>query len=346
MELHSASSVGDVPLVKALLAQGAAVNAKGPMGNWTALHAASGRGHVSVVEALIDAQADLQARDHDRRTPLDWAQCAGFHDIAAKLRRFADGDQTGSLKASALRALEATTASTGLQRTLSMSPTSQSDTQNLGNQQQPRADTSGCGLSQTAQELLALETETQSHPDSASPKHPDAALGLGSDGIDVSFSQRDARLPLRLFMESPRSNSARRAHDQDSKANPKFETEETVQQQGISADQFAADVETDGMIRGLRLDIQELRRSQQNLEQGLKIWMDRELDILSNLEKQQLKPMADGAHAGFCDDLCARVEEWQRKVVPRYRHRSHRLVVTLQANSINVNVNTDLPVAS
>lgn len=52
----------------------------------TALHGAAGFGKVSVVQYLLDHDADFAAYDHDGRTPLDVAEATGHEDVAALLR--------------------------------------------------------------------------------------------------------------------------------------------------------------------------------------------------------------------------------------------------------------------
>lgn len=55
--LHLAASMGYLPCVEALLAEGADVHAVDLRGGWTALHMAADRGHRRVVRALLSAGA-------------------------------------------------------------------------------------------------------------------------------------------------------------------------------------------------------------------------------------------------------------------------------------------------
>lgn len=58
--------------VKILIAAGLDVNAPN-RGGWTPLHSAVRRGHIGLVEALLQNRADVTARDHFDGTPLDFA---------------------------------------------------------------------------------------------------------------------------------------------------------------------------------------------------------------------------------------------------------------------------------
>jgi ankyrin repeat protein len=49
------------------------VNAKAEEG-WTPLHDAARGGHKEIAELLIAKGADLNAKDNDGETPLDWAK--------------------------------------------------------------------------------------------------------------------------------------------------------------------------------------------------------------------------------------------------------------------------------
>ena len=67
--LHSAALSGDVSAIRALLAGGADVNARGENGV-TPLHQAVLSGDVSAIRALLAGGADVNARGEDRVTPL------------------------------------------------------------------------------------------------------------------------------------------------------------------------------------------------------------------------------------------------------------------------------------
>jgi len=76
-EIQEAAEKDDLPTVQRILQQraaGAAVvnlNATGGMFGSTALHRAAGRGHLRIVQALLQADGvQVDARDRDRRTPL------------------------------------------------------------------------------------------------------------------------------------------------------------------------------------------------------------------------------------------------------------------------------------
>ena len=67
--LHSAALSGDVAAIRALLAGGADVNARGENGV-TPLHQAVLSGDISAIRALLAGGADVNARGEDRVTPL------------------------------------------------------------------------------------------------------------------------------------------------------------------------------------------------------------------------------------------------------------------------------------
>jgi ankyrin repeat protein len=68
--LVDASEAGDIATVRALLAQGAHVNARDSAQENTALMVASFRGHLDVVQALLSKGADLNAKTKRGNTAL------------------------------------------------------------------------------------------------------------------------------------------------------------------------------------------------------------------------------------------------------------------------------------
>lgn len=70
-QLHFAASDGDVPRVKQLLADGAALNTFDELGK-TPLHYAAEKGHLEVMQLLLAAGADVNAHDERQigNTPL------------------------------------------------------------------------------------------------------------------------------------------------------------------------------------------------------------------------------------------------------------------------------------
>ncbi len=75
---------GEVQQTKWSLAHGASPNVKDKDG-WTAAHQAASRGNLQMMQAVIDAGADLTLRDHKRQTPLDVARAAGRDKLVALL---------------------------------------------------------------------------------------------------------------------------------------------------------------------------------------------------------------------------------------------------------------------
>ena len=68
---------GDLARVQALVSAGANLEAKGLIRGTTSLHHASERGHINVVQYLIECGADKEARTSSRSTPLFDAVSAG-----------------------------------------------------------------------------------------------------------------------------------------------------------------------------------------------------------------------------------------------------------------------------
>jgi len=92
--LYSAACCGDLAGVKDALwlRNGGArrVNARFRYGE-TALHGASGRGHLAIVKVLLDAGANIDSRDDDEGTPLHNACCNNHLAVVRELiRRGAD----------------------------------------------------------------------------------------------------------------------------------------------------------------------------------------------------------------------------------------------------------------
>ena len=82
--LHSAMVAGDVEIVRALLDAGADVDARQQAGVTPLMGAAAG-GSVELVRLLLDAGADRSVRDDADRTAADWATARGHADTAALL---------------------------------------------------------------------------------------------------------------------------------------------------------------------------------------------------------------------------------------------------------------------
>ena len=83
-QLIEAAKKGDTVSIKTLLDAGADVNAKNGNG-FTALMWAAGRGHTEIAQALLDAGADVNAKGNDGQTALMAATQAGHPQIAQAL---------------------------------------------------------------------------------------------------------------------------------------------------------------------------------------------------------------------------------------------------------------------
>ena len=82
--LHDLASVGYVDRVRQLVDAGADVNAKDNNG-WTPLRWAASEGHADAARLLVDAGADVNAKDNNGWTPLRWAASEGHADVARLL---------------------------------------------------------------------------------------------------------------------------------------------------------------------------------------------------------------------------------------------------------------------
>lgn len=82
--LHMAASGGNPKMVDLLLAKGASVNATNRDGK-TALHYAAGKGHLGIVQSLLNHFADPTIL-YNGRSALDLARKAGHHEVADVIR--------------------------------------------------------------------------------------------------------------------------------------------------------------------------------------------------------------------------------------------------------------------
>ncbi|CAM9525748.1 unnamed protein product [Ectocarpus sp. 12 AP-2014] len=83
--LHQAIETGDKEHVSQLLMTGANINELEPTSGTTALHVASKTGRVDIVQDLIRNDADLDALDLARWTPLQYAVFNNYPDVARAL---------------------------------------------------------------------------------------------------------------------------------------------------------------------------------------------------------------------------------------------------------------------
>ncbi len=90
MSLHQAIWKGEEALVNSLLDAGADINARDPHG-WPPLSRAIERRQPAIAQLLLEIGADVHVRDQRNRQPLLWASEYGMADLAADLlRRGAD----------------------------------------------------------------------------------------------------------------------------------------------------------------------------------------------------------------------------------------------------------------
>jgi ankyrin repeat protein len=81
--LHAAALGGQADIVEVLLAHGAGKEKK--LQNRTSLHIAAERGHVEVVQKLLDVRADTAVKGPGERTPLHLAVLGCHHHVILKL---------------------------------------------------------------------------------------------------------------------------------------------------------------------------------------------------------------------------------------------------------------------
>jgi ankyrin repeat protein len=86
ISIHEAAANGNIEAVKQHLAAGTDVNAKDD-DEWTPLDYAAWKGHKEIAELLIAAGADVNAKNSRGigRTPLHWAAGGGHKEIAELL---------------------------------------------------------------------------------------------------------------------------------------------------------------------------------------------------------------------------------------------------------------------
>lgn len=82
--LHAASVRGIMDEVRALVSAGAEINVHGDLG-YTPLHEAAAQGHIEVVKFLLENGASLTARNEFGDTPIDVARLRNRKDIGGVL---------------------------------------------------------------------------------------------------------------------------------------------------------------------------------------------------------------------------------------------------------------------
>jgi ankyrin repeat protein len=84
--VHAAAANGNLTLLRALLERGADVNAR-QEGDFTPLHEAANNGHMAMAQLFLQHGADVNAKSAQGQTPLALALAKGHHDMAELLRQ-------------------------------------------------------------------------------------------------------------------------------------------------------------------------------------------------------------------------------------------------------------------
>ncbi|KAL7926017.1 hypothetical protein ACQKWADRAFT_171945 [Trichoderma austrokoningii] len=95
--LHQASSRGHLPIVDYLLSRGANVNLQDHSGQ-TALHCAAGYGHEDIVDTLLQHSANISLRDSEGRTALHYAAGCGKSEIVKNLLSGSEGEASIAIR--------------------------------------------------------------------------------------------------------------------------------------------------------------------------------------------------------------------------------------------------------
>ena len=85
ISIHQAAEDGNIKAIKQHIAAGTDVNAKNDRSTWTPLYYAVLKGRKEIAELLITEGADVNAKNQDGETPLDYAiHPENFPDVAEK----------------------------------------------------------------------------------------------------------------------------------------------------------------------------------------------------------------------------------------------------------------------
>ena len=87
VDIHQAAKDGNIKAVKQHLAAGTDVNAQASISGRTPLHYAAWKGHKEIAELLIAKGADVNVKDEDGDTPLDYAITFKRTELADLLRK-------------------------------------------------------------------------------------------------------------------------------------------------------------------------------------------------------------------------------------------------------------------
>jgi ankyrin repeat protein len=92
--LHAAAYAGRTEAAKLLIQYKVEIDKQGPYNGYTALHDAIWQGHIETAKVILAAGANLNLKNHQGQTPLEFARARGNQELVALLEQ-----KSGSEKA-------------------------------------------------------------------------------------------------------------------------------------------------------------------------------------------------------------------------------------------------------
>jgi ankyrin repeat protein len=85
--LHAAAYAGRTEAAKLLIQYKVEIDKQGPYNGYTALHDAIWQGHVETARVIVEAGANLNLKNHQGQTPLEFARARGNRELVALLEQ-------------------------------------------------------------------------------------------------------------------------------------------------------------------------------------------------------------------------------------------------------------------